>query len=201
MSIFQLIRLVLSAVLALGVFCLARKKLKSKKILWAAAAAAWIIFDIALCETPFENLFYTFRTPEDAGRYVDMDRIVLIVNGRESGMLFSESQNEFTGRIFPRTEQGWKMSGESATHIRGTYIGENATVQLWQYAKTSEYYVVAICFEPESTVQDTLMSDFLQIPSETNNEEGLGEAYAAYVPAYAQGQYAVFVNGEQILLS
>ena len=55
MSIFQLIRLVLSAVLALGVFCLARKKLKSKKILWAAAAAAWIIFDIALCETPFEN--------------------------------------------------------------------------------------------------------------------------------------------------
>lgn len=200
MSIFQLIRLVLSAVLALGVFCLARKKLKSKKILWAAAAAAWIIFDIALCETPFENLFYTFRTPEDAGRYVDMDRIVLIVNGQESGMLFSESQNEFTGRIFPKTEQGWKMSGESATHIRGTYIGENATVQLWQYAKTSEYYVVAICFEPESTVQDTLMSDFLQIPSETN-EEGLGEAYAAYVPAYAQGQYAVFVNGEQILLS
>ncbi len=92
------------------------------------------------------------------------------------------------------------MSGESATHIRGTYIGENATVQLWQYAKTSEYYVVAICFEPESTVQDTLMSDFLQIPSETN-EEGLGEAYAAYVPAYAQGQYAVFVNGERILLS
>lgn len=108
MSIFQLIRLVLSAVLALGVFCLARKKLKSKKILWAAAAAAWIIFDIALCETPFENLFYTFRTPEDAGRYVDMDRIVLIVNGQESGMLFLKVRMSLRGEFFQEPSRAGK---------------------------------------------------------------------------------------------
>lgn len=193
MSTFQLIRLMLSAVPTIGVFFLLRSRIHRCKLLWGIPIAIFVLLNIGLCETPVENLFVTFPTPQAAARYVGMPDAHCIVEGERSGFFTSVDGNETTCRIFPKSDSGWQLSGESASRFKTVYAGDNFAVQLWRYRHSEECYIVVFSLGQIQQVSDTRSSVFQPL-------DASGTAYAAYVPDYAGSAYALFVDGQRIPL-
>ena len=115
MPTFQLIRLVLSAVPAIGVFFLLRSRIHRCKLLWGIPIAIFVLLNIVLCEAPFENRFISFPTPQAAARYVGMSDAHCVVEGEQSGFFTSVDGNETPCRIFPKSDSGWQLSDTRAS--------------------------------------------------------------------------------------
>lgn len=197
MSLYQIFRILVSSGIAGAFFLLFRKKLR-RKTLYIVAVVLLILADIALCELPMENLFVTFDSPESAARYVGIHSVSYIVDGADTGLLISGEAGEYQERIFPKTQEGWKLSGESATHIRGFYSGTDAAIQLLQYRNSGEYYLVVICMGTPPELSDSMGSAFQLLHA--GDGYAADSIFAAYIPQYGAG-YTVTINGETVYIS
>lgn len=169
-----------------------------RKTLYIIAAALLVLADIALCEIPVENAFVTFASPESAAQYVGIDHVSFIIDGADTGLLISGETGEYQERIFPKAQDGWKLSGESATHIRGFYSGTNAAIQLLQYKDTAEYYLLVIYMGTPPVLSDSNGSAFQLL--QAGDGYTTDSIFAAYVPQYG-ANYAVTINGETVYIS
>lgn len=158
MSLYQIFRILVSICIA-GAFSSFQEKLR-RKTLYIIAAALLVLADIALCEIPVENAFVTFASPESAAQYVGIDHVSFIIDGADTGLLISGETGEYQERIFPKAQDGWKLSGESATHIRGFYSGTDAAIQLLQYKDTAEYYLLVIYMGTPPVLSDSMVARF-----------------------------------------
>lgn len=197
MSLYQILRILVSIGIAGAFFLLFRKKLR-RKMLYIVAAVLLILSDIALCELPVENAFVTFDSPESAAQYVGIDHVSYIIDGADTGLLISGETGEYQERIFPKTQDGWKLSGESATHIRGFYSGPDAAIQLLQYKDTAEYYLVVIYMGTPPALSDSNGSAFQLL--QAGDGYTTDSIFAAYVPQYS-ADYAMTINGETVYIS
>jgi hypothetical protein len=197
MSLYQILRILVSIGIAGAFFLLFRKKLR-RKMLYIVAAVLLILSDIALCELPVENAFVTFDSPESAAQYVGIDHVSYIINGADTGLLISGETGNYQERIFPKAQDGWKLSGESATHIRGFYSGTDAAIQLLQYKDTAEYYLVVIYMGTPPALSDSNGSVFQLL--QASDGYTTDSIFAAYVPQYG-ANYAVTINGETVYIS
>lgn len=197
MSLYQILRILVSIGIAGAFFLLFRKKLR-RKMLYILAAVLLILSDIALCELPVENAFVTFDSPESAAQYVGIDHVSYIINGADTGLLISGETGNYQERIFPKAQDGWKLSGESATHIRGFYSGTDAAIQLLQYKDTAEYYLVVIYMGTPPALSDSNGSVFQLL--QASDGYTTDSIFAAYVPQYG-ANYAVTINGETVYIS
>lgn len=167
-------------------------------MLYIVAAVLLILSDIALCELPVENAFVTFDSPESAAQYVGIDHVSFIMDGADTGLLISGETGEYQERIFPKAQDGWKLSGESATHIRGFYSGTDAAIQLLQYKDTAEYYLLVIYMGTPPVLSDSNGSAFQLL--QAGDGYTTDSIFAAYVPQYG-ANYAVTINGETVYIS
>ena len=190
MSLYQIFRILVSICIAGAFFLLFRKKLRRKTLL--------VLADIALCEIPVENAFVTFASPESAAQYVGIDHVSFIIDGADTGLLISGETGEYQERIFPKAQDGWKLSGESATHIRGFYSGTDAAIQLLQYKDTAEYYLLVIYMGTPPVLSDSNGSAFQLL--QAGDGYTTDSIFAAYVPQYG-ANYAVTINGETVYIS
>ena len=197
MSLYQILRILVSIGIAGAFFLLFRKKLR-RKMLYIVAAVLLILSDIALCELPVENAFVTFDSPESAAQYVGLDHVSYIIDGADTGLLISGETGEYQERIFPKAQDGWKLSGESATHIRGFYSGTGAAIQMLQYKDTAEHYLVVIYMGTPPALSDSNGSAFQLL--QAGDGYTTDSIFAAYVPQYG-ANYAVTINGETVYLS
>ena len=197
MSLYQILRILVSIGIAGAFFLLFRKKLR-RKMLYIVAAVLLILSDIALCELPVENAFVTFDSPESAAQYVGIDHVSYIIDGADTGLLISGETGEYQERIFPKAQNGWKLSGESATHIRGFYSGTGAAIQMLQYKDTAEHYLVVIYMGTPPALSDSNGSAFQLL--QAGDGYTTDSIFAAYVPQYG-ANYAVTINGETVYLS
>lgn len=197
MSLYQIFRILVSICIAGAFFLLFRKKLR-RKTLYIIAAALIVLADIALCEIPVENAFVTFASPESAAQYVGIDHVSFIIDGADTGLLISGETGEYQERIFPKAQDGWKLSGESATHIRGFYSGTDAAIQLLQYKDTTEYYLLVIYMGTPPVLSDSNGSAFQLL--QAGDGYTTDSIFAAYVPQYG-ANYAVTINGETVYIS
>lgn len=197
MSLYQILRILVSIGIAGAFFLLFRKKLR-RKMLYIVAAVLLILSDIALCELPVENAFVTFDSPESAAQYVGIDHVSYIINGADTGLLISGETGNYQERIFPKAQDGWKLSGESATHIRGFYSGPDAAIQLLQYKDTAEYYLVVIYMGTPPALSDSNGNAFQLL--QAGDGYTTDSIFAAYVPQYG-ANYAVTINGETMYIS
>ena len=197
MSLYQILRILVSIGIAGAFFLLFRKKLR-RKMLYIVAAVLLILSDIALCELPVENAFVTFASPESAAQYVGIDPVSYIIDGADTGLLISGETGEYQERIFPKAQDGWKLSGESATHIRGFYSGTGAAIQLLQYKDTAEHYLVVIYMGTPPALSDSNGNAFQLLQS--GDGYTTDSIFAAYVPQYG-ANYSVTINGETVYIS
>lgn len=194
MSLYQLIRIVVSLAIVVGLFFVLRKKLQ-QKVLMIGLFVVFVLADVLLCELPIENTFVSFRTPQEAARYVGIDDVSFVIEGQSSGLVISGGQGEYQEKIFPKIADGWGLGGESATHIRTFFSEDSVAGQLVQYKETKEYYIVVIFAGTVDSIEDSLGSTFqtLQVGDGITSDSIL----VAYIPEYTS-QYMLTINDKTV---
>lgn len=197
MSLYQLVRIILSIAIVVGLFFPLRKKLK-KKPLVVILLIVFLLVDIVLCELPVENTFMAFRTPQEAAKYVGINDVSFVVEGEKSGLIISGGQGKYQEKIFPKLDKGWGVGGESATNIRGFFSGDDTAIQLVQYKDTQEYYIVVIFAGIADSIEDSLGSSFQTL--QTGDGIVSDSIFLAYIPGY-DSQYMLTINNDVIRIS
>lgn len=93
---------------------------------------------------PFENLLFTFNTPEEVYLYshIGKHNIVLIVEGNNSALVIDQKNNkDYLFYMVPKDDQGWKIGiGTDMKYVSNQIIGELA-INVYQFKCSDDYYI------------------------------------------------------------
>lgn len=197
---FSIVRMVIGCVFFGVVFWnIKLSKLRTKRIWYGIGAGISVLLTTALCFVPFENLFFTFRTPEKAFRYYAGNgfEIEHVVEGEHSDFIVGRNGDTNTYLILPKTSDGWKVGmGANIKTVEHKY-DNGAIITVYQCKNTGDYYVhVLVECENELLVSDNCGSAFVCTYREF---EGLEIKYASCYAniAIKDREYRITVDGAE----
>ena len=91
---------------------------------------------------PVENLFVTFASPEEAYRYANTGTVGTVVEGKTTCFVVASDGKTESCLIIPSAGHGWKIGRGVDTKLVNRQISDVASVQVYQYKDTNEFYVV-----------------------------------------------------------
>ena len=112
---------------------------------------------------PIENIFFTFSSPDSSYRYANLSApdVDLVVSGQDSDLVIGYEKSTGVYLIIPKTADGWKVGIGADTKMVKTIVQEDIVVNVYQYSKSEDYYVIIHCLsEKEHTVTDNYDSHF-----------------------------------------
>lgn len=193
----------LSICIAIGILGFLLVLKRTKRLPSRKAYLTIIISDILLVTVlsliPVENLFYTFKTPEDAFRYYnsDVNRIELVVEGEQSDFVVGIKNNTSTILALPKTKDGWKTGTGLQLKTAAWEVSDDIMVSIYHSRGTSDFFVsIRRTNGGELTISDEYDTEFLPLSENKNS-------YASYYGHVANldSQYRVTVNGKEIVLN
>ncbi len=175
-----------------GVFCFCfsyflRGKDKNVHIVVKVLLCAMLLILISLI--PFENMFYTFDTAEDAFFYYNTEDIALIADGENSSLVIGKrSDVEYVINVIYRSSGGWKIGMGYDVEIISEFSGEGYVVYIYRYSKTGEHYAIIHTDELTSTtVNDSLGTTFYEY----------GDGFCGYISLWGEG-YEIYMYDDVI---
>ena len=215
-SLYQLVRLIILAfpfvaAILLGIRFRGEEKKKQ------GAVIPLMIFIVALMflfRLPFENLFVTYSSPQNALHYVIMDgEVIGSVNGKTSSLiiysrkLIADKEKEllyYTESILPKTKKGWKIIADnrlsaSADCLKQDFGGYQITLAKPKRGKIKDYYVIIYYYhvvECDIVITDSAGSNFQKFAVEYTNKNGIAWWYA-YIE-YLNEDYVLIIDGEHV---
>lgn len=204
-AMYVLLRILPSAAFVVGIFPDLRKsKVRRKKLLFLSCALAALLLQTVLSIFPFENLFYTFPSPQAAYNYAHMTRVEpdLIVEGCECDLIVVQDENGTDMEFIPKTSKGWKIgTGFDSSSKEPIYI-DGVLVIVYQFRKTEDFFItVEDMGGGPARVSDIYGTSF--VPLEKNywtpfRRDPLIEYYAR-IPS-GISQYSLTVNGQVVTI-
>lgn len=91
---------------------------------------------------PVENLFVTFASPEEAYRYANTGTAGTVMEGKTTCFVVASDGKTESCLIIPRAGHGWKIGRGVDTRCVNRQISDVASVQVYQYKDTDDFYVV-----------------------------------------------------------
>lgn len=194
---FAIVRCIIVAVL-LGIACLIIAKSRSlyKKKLFIGSAVMGLALGIALAFLPFENLFITFSSPEEAYDYADLglSEVVLVVPGYNTDLVVAGEDGIYEYRILPKIPDGWKLGLKSDLNMIANYHSEKFSIYVYQYKDARDCYINIVDSTGRFKVTDCYQSEFYHLKEK---ERFLGSNYYAHLPEI-DPLYWITVNGETV---
>ncbi len=144
--IFFTIRLFFVTILFIILFLLIKRSKIVKKDLCNTLLVVLltVVLGVSYLATPIENLFLTFSSVEKAFTYVSTQSvkdILCVVDGKETSLVVAANGEENALKIFPMTENGWKLNaGLETVTIMQQHCG-NASIHIYRYKKSNDYYI------------------------------------------------------------
>lgn len=200
---FSFIRSVLS-IIFFGILFLLIKKLKleplRRYIVISAILSALFLTVIGLI--PFENAFCTFDSPQQVYNYSNPDgKIIEVISGKYCDFFVIDKGTSQCSYYAEKSENGWKLSGFSASKNAASGTNIDNFVFIQQYKNTSDYFICIHHTNMESAeISDNLNSSFIEIPQEST---AIGTKPYIYYYAYLDGyneNYELTIDGETIKL-
>lgn len=135
----KVVRVIIFAVILLAGFVIIKKKSVSrKKISLLALVVADLVLIVLSSIFPPENIFVTFDSLESLAKYHGAERIVCVVEGKESYYIkFEEDENSYASCLAIKVDGGYKIA-PSYTKIQ---ILENV-IHPGAYTRAAEYTVI-----------------------------------------------------------
>lgn len=194
---FMFIRFLLGIIAAFFAFFLANKfskKRLSKKIYTQSVIIA-IVCTVILTFVPFENLCYTFSSPEASFHYKENGTVKAVINGQYSDLIVAENNKIDNLTVIPKKQNGWKLSDNMNLHNKYNNLANGISITLYQFDDTSDYYL-SVCGVTTAVLSicDSFNSDFCCI----KNSHG-HEIYYAHVQM--SDEYTLIVNGVAIAIN
>lgn len=167
-----------------------KKTTKRKKLIASFLASITLI--TALAFIPFENLFFSFKSPEESYKYVnsEISNVKLVVNGNNSDFVIGEKNNSDVYLIIPKTSSGWKVGIGTNTKRIAQKITNDVVIYVYQYKNTDDYFIAVHNIKNTNIeLTDVYGSEFIADK----------RIYYANIQNFDQ-QYWVDVNSEKIIV-
>lgn len=202
---FGWIRLIILAIVFLATLPLVCKKCKPKNL--KKVRVLWFIVCVLVCTVfqfiPFENLFITFDSAEEAFEYYNPNATgeLLQIEGKNS--TFVQKTQDITNaiQIVPKTESGWTVPIGSYTKLVYNHIFEDFSVRVYQFKDTSDYYMCVLANkEKVPSLTDANGTVFIEKQRQVAPYDDSDVKYYAYVPEFKEN-YTLLVDDEPVLLS
>ncbi len=198
---FGIIRCFIGAFVAgAGLLMLRKLHFPHKKTAWALSIGTFAVLTAALSFWPFENLFYTFDSPEAAYAYgcFGAPDIELVVPGNQCDWVIDRRVSSRRYQMVPKTEEGWKVGLGADTRRVEEIISDGVTVEIYRYRDTDDYFIAVLdTAGGKSDVADSLHSDFRCLEERQETLPKSFFTYYAYIPRL-DVSYRITVNGRSI---
>lgn len=170
---------------------------KRKQYFIAGLASVAVVF--ALIFVPFENVFYTFDSPEKVYNYVNLidPKVKKIIEGEESDFIIGAKKKSEVYLTIPKTEDGWEVGIGNQTKKIVEKRVEGAVIYVYRFKTTGDYYVAVFDNDgKKSEVTDSLGTNFFAL--EGNLDEKIVSYYANVRNMLTD--YQLIIDGEKIAL-
>lgn len=171
------------------------KILRKKNVI--VAAVVIVVFCILSVMFPIENNFLTFSTPERAFNYINFEKVVLVVEGKESAFVIGEREKaDYVYLVVPKCSNGWKLGRGIDIRLKEQTAIEDIVISLYQYNESNDYYINILDMGGENLeINDSCESSFVRLDNEEMNTDYV--SYFANVSQYDKN-YCINVNGLKI---
>lgn len=203
---YDSVRIIIGVVLGFWWLLIAPKI--TKEPLKRRTSIAIIIFDIVLITVlsfiPFENLIYTFKSPEAAFKYYDptVDKVELVVEGDESDFVLGIADDTSTITILPKTADGWKIGAGLGIRRVTQENTDGFFITVYRYMNTNDHFIsIRGTQGGELAISDEYETKFHEFSMKGKSDpfNRTFFTYYAYVANF-DSQYSVTVNGNEIVL-
>lgn len=199
---FSTVRLILGCVfLGFSTAIIKKSKTSYKHALYFVFTIITALLIFILAFFPFENLFMSFNSPEEAYEYFNFgeSNIVLVVEGNYCDFVVDRKNDSTDSHlIIPKTEDGWKIGVGINTKKIAQKHYNGITAIVYQYKNSSDYFITIIdSTEGESMITDDYNTSFYSLERNINSINEPLIVYYAYIPNF-NSNYTVTVRGNQI---
>lgn len=204
---FTTIRLLFWAAVVIIAFLAIRKsKVEKKRRLIIVTLACALLLGTVSQLLLIENVFVTFSSPESAFGYISSGEVRVIIEGKETTMILSSTQDAESYTILPKTDKGWKIStGIAQREVFGKTVGL-CQISVHNYRNTSDYYISIVDVSETArenllSISDSKGSSFHEFVKNPNSRS---VTYMAYVDGFDESsmdEYYLLINGEKIVIS
>ena len=136
-----IIGIVLFAAIAITSILLKRRVIRAK----TAVPILFIAFALSLVSSlvPFENLFTSFKTPEEVFAYGNLGEksVDFVLEGEDSAFVYGKAGGKDTFMITPRENGEYKMFSLFSLKNYFAASGDDYTVIVYNYKGSSDYYI------------------------------------------------------------
>ena len=146
---------------------------------------------------PVENYFLTFSTPEKAFNYTNSEKVLLVVEGKDSTLVIGEDKKaDYVYLLLPKCPNGWKLGRGIDKKLKEQTVKEEIVVSLYQYHESNDYYITILDMSGKKLeIMDSCGSSFVTLDNKEMDAE-----YTFYFSNVSQydKNYWVKVNGEKV---
>ena len=195
--IYGIIRIVIFVFICTIFIKLIQKHSKTKKKFFNVMA---IVISMLLLfmsfEVPIENLFVTFKTPEDVFKYSRIGTVKYIIEGKESCMMIYSQNNDNLSTstiIIPKGNNGYKIGTSNSYRLAYMNSYTKGSIMILNFNDSLDFYAVITGQKtnPKVEISDNQRSIF----KIQENGDWL-DAYA-YINDFSD-KYILSINGEEI---
>lgn len=163
-----------------------------------------VVLFVSYLAPPIENVFLTFSSVEKAFAYVTPKSetdILCVIDGTESSLVVAANSEENVLKIFPMTENGWKLNTglETATILQQHY--GNTSIHIYRYKDLEDYYIRV--FKPHggaTEIADNRGSVFQSVERPNENAEQSIFYYFACVQNI-DDDYIIYIDGQEMKMA
>ncbi len=209
--IFPIIRIILSVIIGFLIyiiinFCFHRKR--DRKLIVSCVFSTIIIY-VILCFFPFENLFYSFPTPQAAFEYqTDGGDIIDVIEGNESAVIIYSKENNTSFYVTKKSDSGWKL-GSMILGIPVKFGDVNLesskdfSMILCKAPNTTESILIIDEYTYPTLHSNTVITDsqgttFEQLPILREGDKLSNTIFHYAVVQSNDPNYEVIINGERV---
>lgn len=161
---YGLVRMVLGISVFLVVFFLVRRtSILRKRMICAITATAVLLAVVLSIFIPFENLLFTFSSPESAYRYYhsDVRDIEMVVTGESCDLVIGNQNQKDVLMILPKDDKGWKLASAMDTKLIAHTVSNGTAISVYEFKNSDDYFVTVLSLPGDvHEISDSLGSMF-----------------------------------------
>lgn len=194
-------RLIACIVFALVCFIIAKTKGKlTKKHIILSFISVFCVFSIILSMIPIEDMFFTFKTPEDAYKFENLKRLdsnSSVIEGEKSVFVFSKDKVHF----YSKCNKGIKLGTQTKTNTIYNSWQDEYEISVIQYGNTNDYYIYIMNFNGKNfSIIDSLNTEFINRNINYENGKYSYYGYIGYINNLDESYY-ITLDGKKIELT
>lgn len=189
--LYGLIRFIIAIVIFVIIFILVKKS-KHRNILIVADIIIVCIIGLLLHQTPFENLFFGFSSPEDVFNYTSSGQITDMVYGDNSVMIVYKSGNNINFCFTTKKDDKYKIV-TSVQMKKDSFLSKDGiAVNITTLNSINDSYAFGTV-QHNVKITDNSDSDYKLIPTDFDTIY----KFYGYINNYDES-YSLYIDSEKV---